>query len=167
MGGRASMALSQVIERVSKIMAIVSGVALTFVMVMTVLDVSGRTIGHPILGTYEIIAFAGTFLIGCSMALTSVSGSHVYMEFLVDRLPGGTRKVFNIVTKIICLMLFAVISVNLFKFAAELRRAGEVSATLNIPVYPFAYVFGVCCSIQCVVFVAAALRIWNSKGEGL
>jgi TRAP-type C4-dicarboxylate transport system permease small subunit len=153
------------VSKISESLSIVSGVAATFVMLLTVVDVLGRAVSHPIVGSYEMIALTGAILIGFGMPLTTTSGSHVFMEMLIDRLPKAVATGMNIATRLMCIALFAVAGVNVFRFAGELARAGEVSPTLKIPVYPFTYVFGVCCFLQCLVF-AFAIVSYFEKGGG-
>jgi TRAP-type C4-dicarboxylate transport system permease small subunit len=152
------------VSKISESLSIVSGIAATFVMLLTVADVLGRMIKHPIVGSYEIIALTGAILIGFGMPFTTASGSHVFMELLIKKLPRSIATGMNVATRILCIILFAVAGVNVFRFAGELTRAGEVSPTLKIPVYPFAYMFGVCCFLQCLVFVFAIFRYFEKEG---
>jgi len=152
------------VAKVSESLSVVSGIAATFVMLLTVVDVLGRAVRHPIVGSYEIIALTGAILIGFGMPFTTTSGSHVFMELLITKLPRSIATGMNVATRILCFLLFAVAGVNIFRFAGELARAGEVSPTLKIPVYPFAYMFGVCCFLQCLVFVFAVFRCFEKEG---
>ncbi len=161
--GRAS--LWETVGKVSEACSIVASIAVIFIMVLTVLDVIGRSVGRPILGTYEVIALTGAVVVGFSMPLTTATGSHVYMEFLITRLPRVLAVAMNVLTRIVCTVLFAVIGVNVYLFAGELATAREVSTTLKIPIYPFAYLLGTCCFLHCLVFLAAIVQIFLAKGE--
>jgi TRAP-type C4-dicarboxylate transport system permease small subunit len=153
------------VSKVSESLSLVSGIAATCVMLLTVVDVVGRAVSHPIVGSYEMIALMGAILIGFGMPYTTTSRSHVFMEMLIDRLPRQVATGMNVATRLLCIALFAVAGVNVFRFAGELARAGEVSPTLRIPVYPFAYIFGICCFLQCFVF-AFAIVSYFEKGGG-
>ena len=148
----------------AEILGNVSGVAVTFTMVLTVLDVLGRALKHPILGSYEVIALSGALIVGFSMPFATASGSHVFMGFLTSKLPEAVAKVMNIATRVLCIVLFSVAGVNVFRFAAELASSGEVSPTLKVPIYPFAYLFGICCFLQCLVFVFNILCHFEREG---
>jgi TRAP-type C4-dicarboxylate transport system permease small subunit len=71
----------------------------------------------------------------------------------------------NTFTRLVCLALFIIISVNLFSVAAELRASGEVSPTIQLPAYPFAYGVAVCCTIECLVFILDIVKIWAGEYE--
>jgi len=152
------------VGKASEILSIVSGVAVTFTMVLTVLDVLGRAVKYPILGTYEVIGLSGALIVGFSMPFTTASGSHVFMGILIHKLPEVGAKVMNIATRVLCIILFSIAGVNVFRFAAELANSGEVSPTLKVPIYPFAYIFGVCCFLQCLVFLFNILCHFEKKG---
>ncbi len=165
MEARVRATLWETVEKVCEAYSIAASVAVTFIMVLTVLDVLGRSIGQPILGTYEVIALTGAVVVGFSMPLTTATGSHVYMEFLIDRLPRLAAVIMNVATRVVCVILFAIIGVNVYKFAGELANAREVSTTLKIPIYPFAYLFGTCCFLHCLVFVVAIVQVFRVKGK--
>jgi TRAP-type C4-dicarboxylate transport system permease small subunit len=152
------------VAKFSESLSVISGIAATFVMLLTVVDVLGRAVKHPIVGSYEMIALTGAILIGFGMPFTTVSGSHVFMEMLMNKLPRMVATGMNIATRLLCIALFAVAGVNVFRFAGELARAGEVSPTLRIPVYPFTYLFGICCFLQCIVFIFAIVSYFEKGG---
>ena len=47
---------SDVLRFISKLLNIIAGIAVTVMMLLTVADVLLRAGGHPIIGTYEIVA---------------------------------------------------------------------------------------------------------------
>ena len=67
---------------VAKVLNIIGGAALTFMMFLTVADVLMRAGGHPIIGTYEIVALSLALVIGFGIPKVSLDRGHVYMEFL-------------------------------------------------------------------------------------
>lgn len=154
-----------IVEKVTTALSVVSGIAVTFILSITILDILLRTAGHPIIGTFEIVGLSGALIIGCAIPFTSWTRSNVYMEFVLDRLPQGGRNIFNTVTRVACAILFAVIGVNLFRVAAGFSTSGEVSVTLKLPIYPFAYGLGICCLLQCLVFLCDIIRIWEGRYE--
>ncbi len=87
-------------SKISKWMYVVAGAALTFIMGITVVDVLLRALGHPFVGTYEIVAFAGSVVIGFSIPLVSWEMGNVRIEFLLEKLPKRSRKAVNIVTRL-------------------------------------------------------------------
>lgn len=159
------MRLSGVLLRVSKILSYIGGAALTFMMLLTVADVILRAGGRPILGTYEIVAFSLAIVIGFTIPQVSLDRGHVYMEIVLDKVSERAKAILNTFTRILCIILFAIVGYNLFLVANELVTSGEVSSTLKLPFYPIAYGVGVCCFIECFVFIFDIVGVWRGKNE--
>ncbi|UCG66443.1 MAG: TRAP transporter small permease [Deltaproteobacteria bacterium] len=150
---------------VSKLLNIIAGIAVTVMMLMTVADVLLRAGGHPIIGTYEIVALLMGVVIGFGIPQVSLDRGHVYVEFLLQKFSERVRNVVNSLTRVLCLILFAFIGVNLFSVGAGFRASGEVSPTIQLPFYPVAYAVAVCCLLECCVFIFDIVRIWRGQYE--
>ena len=150
---------------VSRWLNTIGAITLTFMMLLTVADVFLRIVSRPILGTYEIASILLAVVIGFSIPQVSLDKGHVYMEFLVGRLAGTKMAALFTFTRILCIMLFLFIGYNLFSVANEFRLSGEVTPTIQLPFYPVAYGVGVCCFIECCVFVFDILKIWKIRYE--
>jgi TRAP-type C4-dicarboxylate transport system permease small subunit len=157
--------IPDLVGKVTTALSVVSGIAVTFVLSITIVDILLRAAGRPIIGTFEIVGLSGALIVGCAIPFTSWTRSHVYMEFVLDKLPKKGRNMLNTVTRIACAILFVVIAINLFRVAAGFSASGEVSPTLKLPIYPFAYGLGICCLVQCVVFLCDIIRIWEGRYE--
>jgi TRAP-type C4-dicarboxylate transport system permease small subunit len=154
-----------ILRFVSKLLNIIAGLSVTLMMLLTVADVLLRAGGHPIIGTYEIVALLLAVVIGFGIPQVSLDRGHVYMEFLVQKFPRNGRNVMNTLTRVLCLILFAFIGVNLFSVGAAFRASGEVSPTIQLPFYPVAYGVAVCCLLECCVFIFDIVRIWRGQYE--
>jgi TRAP-type C4-dicarboxylate transport system permease small subunit len=157
--------LDKFLTRVSKILNIIGGSALTFMMFLTVADVLMRAGSRPILGTYEIVGLSLALVIGFGIPTVSLDRGHVYMEFLIEKLPKNWRAILNTFTRILCIVLFLIIGYNLFSVGNEFHTSGEVSPTLKLPFFPVAYGVGVCCFIEVLVFVNDIVKIWRGHYE--
>lgn len=150
---------------VTKILNYIGSAALTFMMLLTVADVTMRAFGHPIIGTYEVVALALALVVGFTIPKVSYEKGHVFMEVVVERLTPKRRDMLNTFTRVLCFFLFLFIGYNLFGAGNEFRTSGEVSPTIQLPFYPIAYGVGVCCFIECLVFVNDIVRIWRGQYE--
>lgn len=154
-----------ILRLVSKILNVIAGGALTFMMVLTVADVLLRAGGHPIIGTYEISALCLGLVIGFGIPQVSLDRGHVYMEFLLEKFSPRDKDVMVTCTRLLCLILFAFIGYNLLNVGAGFRASGEVTATIKLPIYPVAYGVAVCCFLQCAVYLFDIVRIWSDGHE--
>src|ERR1035437_10034926 len=157
--------LSRFLSLAGKVLNVIGGSALTFMMFLTVADVIMRAFGRPILGTYEIVGLSLALVIGFGIPKVSMDRGHVYMEFVVDKLPKNWKSIMHTFTRVLCIILFIIIGYNLFSVGNEFHTSGEVSPTLKLPFFPVAYGVGVCCFIECLVFVIDIIKIWRGQYE--
>ena len=147
------------VSQISKYLNVVAGISLVFLIVLTIIDVVLRGFGKPIVGTYELVAFSGAIAIGLSMPQTALQRGHIYVDFLIAKLPRMGRALFNIATRICVFVIFAIAGWNLWKYGWDLQKSGEVSLTLQMPFYPVAYGIGLCCFVQCLVMIGDLVKI--------
>jgi TRAP-type C4-dicarboxylate transport system permease small subunit len=157
--------LSWITERLSKWMNVISGIAITFILLITCSDVVLRMFGKPIVGTFEMVGLAGAVVIGFGIPFTSWTRGHIFVDFMVQKFSKGTAKVINIITRLMGIAIFTLIGWNLFIFAYELFKSGEVSLTRQLPFYPIAYGLGVCCFIQCLVLICDIFKVLGGTYE--
>jgi TRAP-type C4-dicarboxylate transport system permease small subunit len=153
-----------ILQKTSKWLSVIAGTSLTLMMLLTVSDVVGRAFGHPIMGTYEVVGLMLALVIGFAMPKVSLARQHVYMDF-IDRLSKRNRALINIFTRILCIILFVLIGYSLFGVGNEYRVSGETSPTIRLPFYPLAYGVGICCFVECFVFVFEIARSWRERHE--
>ena len=153
------------IIRVSKILNAIAGATLTCMMLLTVADVFMRIFRRPIIGTYEIVGYLFGIAIGFALPQVSLDRGHVYMELLVNILSKRNKAILNTLTRILCTVLFIIIGYNLFIIGNEFRLSNEVSMTIELPFYPVAYAVGVCCFVECLVFILDIIKIWRGDYE--
>jgi TRAP-type C4-dicarboxylate transport system permease small subunit len=130
----------------------------------TVIDVFLRSIGHPIVGAYEIVGFiCGPIVIGFALPLSSWKRNHVTMDILLPRLSRIKRRVMLISTRIASILLFCVAGYNFIVIGDDFRISQEVSQTLHLPFFWVTYGVAVCCFIECVVLVCDIARIGREE----
>ena len=132
--------------------------AVVGMMLLTTADVILRFFRCPIPGTYEIVSFLGAVMISFSLAATSINRGHIAVDFLIKKLPPKAAGFIDRVNTVICAVMFILITRYLLLYAADARRVGEVSMTLQIPVYPFIYGIAAGCAVLCAVFLLQIVR---------
>ncbi|MFA5645476.1 MAG: TRAP transporter small permease [Candidatus Ratteibacteria bacterium] len=149
----------------SKALRLISGVALTFLMLLTIADVILRAFGKPIVGAYELVAFSGAIVIGFALPITSWHRGHIYVEFITDILPKKIRNAFHIITRLMGIIFFLLAGWNLFLVGMDLKRNQEVSLTLRLPFYPIAYGLAVSAFLLCLVLCVDIFKIVRGEYE--
>jgi TRAP-type C4-dicarboxylate transport system permease small subunit len=135
-----------------------AGTAVVAMMILTCADVILRLFRHPVPGTYEIIGFLGTVVISFSLAYTSLEKGHIAVELLIEKLPRRIRAGIESATSLMGAALFALITLQSIAYAVDLKRSGEVSVTLTMPIYPFIYGIALGSGLLCLVLLVESLR---------
>ena len=151
------------VERMIKGMGIVAGVSVSFIVLLTVTDMFLRIFKKPILGTYEIVGLCCGVMVCFALPYTSWIKAHIIVDILVDRFPKKIKNITRVITRGAGIALFLVAGLNLLKVGADLKKAGEVTATLEIPFCVIAFVIGICCFVECVVLFSDILRIQEGR----
>ncbi len=152
--------------RITLFMNVIAGIALTFIILLTVCDVVLRALGKPITGAYEIVAMAGGVVIGFVTPFTSWVRGHIFMDFVLDKLSSHAKSAFEIATRCVGIGLFLMISWNVFKIGRNLYTVDEVTPTLELPLYPIAYGVAFCFFVLSVVLFCDILKITEHNFGG-
>ena len=147
-----------VIQVVNRGMDLVAGTALVLIMLLTTCDVVLRYLGHPILGSYDLVSFGAAFVIGFALPRTSSEKMHITVDILIEKIPDH-RFIVDIVTRAMALALFVLIGWNLILLGAGFFKTGEETLTLGIPLFPIAYALGFCAFLQCFTLIGDVIRI--------
>lgn len=153
------------ILKINEFMENIAAVVLTFMITLTTADVVLRAFGRPILGTYEIVAICGGVVIGFTAPITSWVKGHIAVDFLVNKLPEAGKNITNIATRSIGISLCLLISWHIMKIGTYFLTGGEVSNSLQLPLYPVAYGVSTCFLVLSIVLFCDILKILGGSYE--
>ena len=103
-------AILGVLNRVSQLFKWIGALALTAMMLLTVVDVIGRFFKHPIFGSVELVGFLAVIVVAAALPYTYKMDGHVGVEILVRLLSKKTQLWIDVITRLISLVLFALIT---------------------------------------------------------
>jgi TRAP-type C4-dicarboxylate transport system permease small subunit len=99
------------------------------------------------------VGLLGAVFISFSLAYTSIEHGHIAVDFLIRRFRQPVQRSFEGVTSFVCTGLFGLATWQSFLYASHIRKTGEVSLTLQVPLYPFVYGMAVGCGLLCIVLL--------------
>ncbi len=150
-------------DGLSRLMYYLAGVALAAIMLLTVFDVILRSFKRPILGTYELVGLLGAIVVGFSIPETSRLNGHVIMDIIPTTLTGLSRRLMRILTRLLGISIFIIIGVNLWSIGTDFRVSGEVTPTLQLPLFPIAWGISICCYIECLILFLDIITTWKPE----
>ena len=145
-------------SRAADIFNWIAAAAVTGMMLLTCMDIILRLFRHPIPGTYEIVGFLGAVFAAFSLGYTSVNRGHIAVDFIVQKLPPRAQTIVDGINALICAVLFGLLARQSMHYAADLKSFGEVSMTLQMPVYPFVYGIAAGCWLLVLVLAVRTLK---------
>lgn len=131
----------------------VGAVGLAGMMLMTCVDVIFRFFDHPIFGAVEMVSFMATILLACAMPMTDVEKGHVGVDLLVRRMSPRGQAGMDAATGCLSLGMFGIVAWQMFTYAGTMRKAGEVSMSLEFPYYILVYAVAVAFAVLALVIL--------------
>jgi len=132
---------------------------LLIMMLVTGIDVVGaKLFTWRLLGAIDIVMVSQVIAISFAAACALIVGRHVKVEFLVSRLPQRGQAIIESFVSILGLVLFVLIIWRLIVLGYSFQTSGEATATIYIPLYPFAYGIALACVPVCLVFITTLIK---------
>jgi len=152
--------LSSMVKGISITLDKIAGAFIFLVMLLVVSNVLLRAIfGNPIKGTYEVVGLLTAVAVGLGLSYCAYQNGHIAVSFIMDRLPKKVQGTIDCVTDFIAFGFWGVAVWYLIKYADTMRHNGLVTATSEIPIYPFVYVIAVGFFALCLIIVNKRLVI--------
>lgn len=148
---RAYDAYARVLRMIVMFLAGCAALAVVIMMVITSLDVIMRAFGSPMRGSYDIVKIAGALAIACALPYTTAVKGHVAVEYFFQKLSHAGRIIVDTLVRLIVMNLFIFLTWANIQFGERLRINGEVTPTLEIPVYWIPYVIAGACGLVVLV----------------
>jgi len=131
--------LSKVLDKFSRLLKVIGAISITGMMLLTVVDVIGRFFKYPILGSVEMVGFMATIIVAAALPYTYKVDGHVGVEIIVRLLPKKVQLIIDLFIQFLGLILFSIITWQMFLYAKEIHQTGEVSMNLEFPIYYLVY----------------------------
>ncbi len=128
-------------------LAWVSAAAVLFMMLITALDVAMRLMYRPVTGTFDMVRIAGAVAVACAIPYTTAIKGHVAIEYFFHKLGRLGRIGVDALIRSLGMALFALIAWQSVRYGLSLRASGEVTPTLQWPVFWVPYMIAFCCAV--------------------
>ncbi len=154
------------LERPGKYFNVIASVAVITMMLLSTADVVLRLFGKPIPGAYELVGFIGTIIVSFALGFTSLEKGHIAVELLYRKLPQRTQLAIETFTNTVSFLFFGLITYQAFIYALDMRKSGEVSPTLQLPIYPFIFGMSFGFGLLCLILIAESIKSMKRTFNG-
>jgi len=148
-----SAAYTRVLRIVVYVLIAVAGMSVLAMMAITCADVILRLkwINRPFVGAYDIVKIAGALSLATALPYTTAVKGHVAIEYFFHKLNRCGRIVLDTLIRLLGMALFAFFAWRSIVYGLNLHRNGQVSQTLQLPVFWVPFVIGFCCAVVVLV----------------
>ncbi len=150
--------IQAVVNKICLTASRMAGVILMFLVLVLVVDVFGRFVGYPVLGSYEIVQYGFALVVCLSIGYAGVEGAHIVIDLLFGAFPKGMQRVCIWVSDVLSILMFALITWRLAADAWESYGISERSSTLDIPVYIFGFALSAGFALLALVILLQGVR---------
>jgi len=127
---------------------------LILMMFITCADVIGAKVFKlPVPGALDIVMISQSLAVAFTIAASLLLGRHVEVEFFIPLLPRFLQTIIDSFISLLCFLLFVVICWQMFAYGYDMQMGNEVSPTMRIPLYGFAYGAAVGCIPVCLIYL--------------
>lgn len=157
--------LASVARLLDGVLAVVAGVALAGMVLLTCSNIFLRTVWMPISGTFELLGFFGAIATTFALGYTQRYRMHIAVTVLVDRFSTRTKIALTVLNDLMCMVFFILVGWQTILMSNTYVRENEVTETLQIIFYPFTYGTALGCLVLALVFLNQTLQTIFAKQE--
>ena len=150
----------RLVARAASVPAFAAGIGILAMMAVTCLDVILRRLGTSVPGAYDIVRLAGGIIVAAALPRTTAVKGHVAIEYFFHRMGAAGRLAVDSLMRTLQSAGFAYAAWSFARKGASLLRDGEVTPTLQIPVFWLAWLIAASCAL------CAAISLYHLAHPG-
>ncbi len=151
---------SGLVSGASRVLDQAAGFCLVLTMVLIVVNILfSRILKMPVFGAYEYVGLLTAAVIGLALAHCGVKNAHIDISLVTDWLPAGPRLALGALINLVSMCFLAVSAWYVGAYGKSMAENGLVSATTQMPIYPFVYLIALGMLIYCLVLLVRSLEL--------
>lgn len=160
------MHLSPFVVWLARLLALLGGLVLAAITLVTVVSIVGRALVPfglgPVPGDYELVEAGAAFAIFAFLPWCQLNRSHATVDIFTSFLPDSVNRVIDLVSE--ALMTFAVVLIawRLWAGTVDKLNYGETTFILQFPVW---WAYAVCVAAAAVGIVVSVYMLWMRVRE--
>lgn len=124
------------LDRLCKAFAVVSGVTLVLMALMSMRSIVGRSFfGSPLLGDYELVQLLSAVAVAMALPYANWIGAHVIVDFFTAKAPRKANALMDCVASALMAFFGGLLTWRLVVGMLDLRASFDASMLLDIPTW--------------------------------
>ncbi|MBN1479802.1 TRAP transporter small permease [candidate division KSB1 bacterium] len=148
---KAGFTLTSALRATVMLLAVVTGVCILAMVLITCIDVVMRIFSRPIVGVYDLVYVFGAVAMACAIPYTTAVKGHVAIEYFFQKLDKKSRIIVDTFVRLLGIGLFSMLTHESARIGNNLKASGEVTATLQLPIFWVSWVIALCCALVVLV----------------
>jgi TRAP-type C4-dicarboxylate transport system permease small subunit len=132
-------------------LAYVACASLLLMVVVTSIEVVLRVFRLTMTGAYDLVKMAATLTMAAALPYTTAIKGHVAIEYFFHKLGRRWRIAVDGLMRVSAMALFSLLAWGCVDYGNSLRAKGEVSMTLQLPIFWLPYVLAASCALVVLI----------------
>ncbi len=132
-------------------LGLIAAAGLVVMVLVTSLDVGLRVFHRSLTGAYDLVKIACALTVAAALPYTTAIKGHVAIEYFFHKLGPRGRVAVDVLMRLLGMALFSVLAWGSIRYGNSLHRSGEVSLTLQVPVFWIPYVLAASCALVVLI----------------
>lgn len=134
-----------------KALAALAGAGLMAMVLVTSADVILRKFSLSLTGAYDLVKIAAAITVAAALPYTTAIKGHVAIEFFFHKLGPRGRTTVDALMRLGGMTLFGLLAWGCVDYGNSLRERGEVSMTLQLPIFWVPHVLAFSCALVVLI----------------
>ncbi len=152
--------MQRAVQALNRVMLWAGSVVLLGTMGIAVANMVLRPLRMPIQGSFELLGFGGALIAAFALGPAQERRNHIAVDILFERFPAGVQRVCEGISHLACAVFFGLVGYRLVLLGFELRRAGELSETLQVAFYPVVWLTALGTAVLVLTLLLDAWLAW-------
>jgi TRAP-type C4-dicarboxylate transport system permease small subunit len=135
-----------------------AALALMVMMLITCTDVALRAFGYPLTGALDLVEICAALTIAGALPYTTAHKGHVAIEFFSRKMPRWAQVGVDSLMRLMTSAMFAALALSSWQYGARLRSLGQVSTTLQAPIFWVPWYVSFSCLLTALVIAYHLIR---------
>ena len=132
-------------------LGLVAAAGLVAMVLVTSLDVGLRVFHRSLTGAYDLVKIACALTVAAALPYTTAIKGHVAIEYFFHKFGPRGRVVVDVAMRLLGMGLFSLLAWGSVQYGNSLKQSGEVSLTLQLPVFWVPYVLAASCGLVVLI----------------